>query len=140
VFSVNRLRGFFLLAVAIAFGVQAMQLKIGTPGKAGPGLFPLIVSCALGLAALGMLIETWSQTAEPHEFNLKNIGLIAIAMIGFTIIAHWSVIPAIVFLVFVSSLAGTDFTVMRSVKISVALIAIAAAFRFGLGVNLRWWW
>lgn len=138
--SVHLLRGAFLLAVAAVFGFNALHLKIGSPAKPGPGLFPLIVSCALGLAALGMMTEGRRELTEPNTFVLKNIALITIAMMGFTIIAHWSVIPAIVFLVFVSSLAGSNYSVVRCIKISAVLIAFAAAFRFGLGVNLRWWW
>ena len=43
---------------------------------------------------------------------------------------------AIVYLVFVSSLAGADYSVRRNLKISAVLIGLAAGFHYLLGLSL----
>jgi len=135
--NVQVLRSVALLAFALLFGWQALRLNLGTLSNAGPGLFPLIVSGLLGLVAAIMMIEARFEQASVANFNLRNIAVVFAGLAGFALIAHWSVIPATIFLVFVSSLAGSDYSVLRCAKISAALIAIAAGFRYGLGLNLR---
>jgi hypothetical protein len=131
------LRSVALLAVALLFGSQALRLNLGTPSNAGAGLFPLIVSGLLGLIAAVMLVQSRFERSEPADLTLRNIAVVFAGLAGFAFLAHWSVIPAIVFLVFVSSLAGSDYSIIRCLKISAALIAIAAGFRYGLGLNLQ---
>jgi hypothetical protein len=130
-------RGLALIAVALFFGVQASTYHLGTLDKAGAGLFPLMVSGAIGLIGLVMLVQARFVPAVPMRFNPKNIALIMASLIGFVLIArHLNVILAIVYLVFVSGLAGVNYSVVRNLKISVALIGIAAAFHYLLGLNL----
>ncbi len=131
------MRGLALIAVALFFGVQAWTYHLGTLAKAGAGLFPLLVCGAVGLIGLVMLVQARFEQAEPMRFNLKNIVIIMASLIGFVLIAqHLNVILAIVFLVFASSLAGADYSVVRNLKISAVLIGIAAAFHFLLGLSL----
>jgi len=40
----NLLRGFALMALALGFGLPSMSYSLGTLGRAGPGMFPFIVS------------------------------------------------------------------------------------------------
>jgi Tripartite tricarboxylate transporter TctB family len=137
--SVQLWRSVLLLAIAALFGWQTLQLNIGSFTRPGAGLFPALVSGLLALIAITMLIKSRFEAAEPVNLSLRSITFVILGIIGFAILAHWSVIPAVIFLVFVSSLAGTDFSVMRCVQLSIALIAIAAAFRYGLGLNLRFY-
>jgi hypothetical protein len=130
-------RGLALIGVALFFGVQALGLHVGTMDRAGPGLFPLMVSGAVGLIGLVMLVQARFEQAEPARFNPKNIAIILVSLTGFVFIAeHLNVLLAIVYLVFASGLAGTGYSVSRNLKISIALIAIAAGFRYLLGLNL----
>ena len=133
----NVMRGLALIAVALFFGVQASTYHLGTLDKAGAGLFPLMVSAAVGLIGVVMLVQARFVPVVPLRFNLKNIALIMASLIGFVLIAeHLKVIPAIVYLVFVSGLAGADYSVRRNLKICAALIGIAAGFHYLLGLNL----
>jgi hypothetical protein len=131
------MRGLALITVATFFGVQAAGYHLGTLAKAGPGLFPLMVSGAVGLIGVVMLVQARFEQAEPMGFNLKNIAVIMVGLIGFVLIAeHLDVVLAIVYLVFVSSLAGADYSVRRNLKISAVLIGLAAGFHYLLGLSL----
>ncbi len=131
------MRGLALIAVALFFGVQASTYHLGNLARAGAGLFPLMISGTVGLIGLVMLVQARFEQAEPMSFNPKNIAIIMASLIGFVLIAdHLNVILAIVYLVFASGLAGADYSVVRNLKISVVLIAIAAGFHYLLGLNL----
>lgn len=131
------LRGVALIAVAMFFGLQAATYHLGTLAKAGAGLFPLLVSCIVGLIGLAMLVQARFEEAVPMTFNVKNIAVIMAALVGFVLIAqHLSMLLAIPYLVFVSTIAGSDYSVLRNVKISAVLIGIAFAFHHFLGLNL----
>ncbi|KPF69392.1 tripartite tricarboxylate transporter TctB [beta proteobacterium AAP99] len=133
-------RGVVLMVIATLFGVASLRFPLGTVGRAGPGLFPLIISVMLALIGLAMLVQSRLQAPEPLDFKLRNIGFVIASLVGFTLIARYvALLPAIVFLVFVASLAGADYSVKRNLKISAALIVIAFGFRYGLGLQLTLW-
>ena len=43
----NLVRGLFLMAISLAFGLVSLRYPMGDFSRAGPGLFPLTVSCLL---------------------------------------------------------------------------------------------
>lgn len=131
------LRGVTLIAVALFFGLQAASYPLGSFAKAGAGMFPLIISAAVGLIGLVMLVQARFEAAEPARFNPKNIAIIMGSLIGFVLIAeHVNTVLAIVFLVFFAGMAGAQPSWVRNVKICVALIGIAAVFHYLLGLSL----
>jgi hypothetical protein len=131
------MRGLALIALALLFGVQSTAYHVGTLAKAGSGLFPLIISVLLGVIGVVMLVQSRFEPAEPMSFNAKNTLIILASLIGFVLIAeHTKVSLAIVYLVFVSTLAGSDYSVWRNLKISAVLMVIAFAFHTFLGLNL----
>lgn len=131
------MRGVALIAVALFFGVQSLTYTVGTLAHAGPGLFPLMISAVVGLIGLVLLVESYFEEPEPLHYNVRNLGLIVLSLVGFVLIAqHLNMLLAVVYLVFVSSLAGNDFSLKRSIKISAVLIGIAYAFKVFLGLNL----
>ena len=131
------MRGSALIIVALFFGVQAATYHVGTLAHAGAGLFPLMVSGLVGLIGLVMLVQAYFEEPEAMHFNVRNVAIIMASLIGFVLIAeHLKMILAILYLVFMSSLAGTDYSVVRNLKISAVLLAIAFAFHAFLGLNL----
>ena len=131
------MRGLALIAVALFFGVQASRLQLGSFARAGAGLFPLMIAGMVGLIGLVMLVQARFEAPEPMGFDIRNIAIIMASLIGFVQIAQRiNVIVAIVYLVFVSGLAAAEYSWQRNVKISAALIAMAAAFHYLLGLNL----
>jgi hypothetical protein len=134
----NLLRGLFLLAISLAFGLGAMRYPLGQFSHAGPGLFPLMVSSLLLLIALITIVRSQFDERVPLSFNFKNIAIILGSLGGFALISeHVNMIAGIIFMVFIASFAGTSaYSVVRNLKISAGLIAVALAFQKLLGFNL----
>ena len=133
----NLVRGLFLMAISLAFGLESLRYPIGQFSRAGPGLFPLLVSCLLFL--IGLITVVCSRFVERVHlnFNIKNIALILSSLCGFAVISeHLNMIVGIVLMVFCASFAGTSYSVVRNLKISAGLIAVAFAFQKLLGFNL----
>ena len=131
------LRGLALIAAATFFAVQAATYPVGSFANAGAGLFPLLVSGLLGLIGLVMLVQSRFEPAVAMHFNARNVAIILAGLMAFVLIArHLNVLLAIVGLVFIATLAGTEWSLARNLKISVVLIGIAYAFHALLGLNL----
>lgn len=130
-------RGLFLVAVSLFFGLGSLQYKIGTLGRAGAGLFPLIVSGLLLLIGVATVIRAHFVERERVEFNVRNIALVMASLVGFALLSeHINMTLGIIFMVFCSTFAGTSYSVVRNLKISAGLLAIAFAMSKLLGVNL----
>lgn len=130
-------RGLFLMGIALLFGLNSLRYQLGDLSRAGPGLFPLMVSGILFL--IGAITVGYSRFAafETLDYSIKNISIILLSFVGFALISQFiNMIAAIVFLAFFSTLAGTSYSLMRSLKISIGLIIVAFGFRDLLGLNL----
>ena len=133
----NLARGLFLIAISLAFGLQALRYPIGTFARAGAGLFPLMVSSLLLLIGLITAVRSRFDERVPLTFNPKNIAIILASLCGFAIIsAYLNMIAGIVFMVFFSSLAASSYSTLRNLKVSAGLVAMAFAFQKLLGLNL----
>lgn len=134
----NLVRGLFLIAISLAFGLASLRYPIGHFSRAGPGLFPLLVSSLLFLIGLITVVRSRFVERVHLDFKMKNIALIIASLCGFAVISeHLNMIAGIVFMVFVASFAGTaSYSVTRNLKISAGLIAVALAFQKLLGFNL----
>ena len=135
--NLNLVRGLCLMAISLLFGIVSMNYKIGEFSRAGPGLFPLIVSCMVFLIGLLTVVRARFVKPVPINYNMKNIALVLLGLCGFAVIsAHLNMIVGILFLVFCTSFAGTPYSVVRNLKISAGLIVIAFMFRNLLGRQL----
>ena len=125
------------MAISMAFGLVSLQYKVGEFSRAGPGLFPLLVSCMLFLIGLATLARSRLVKPVPIDYNFKNIALVLSGLCGFVLVSeHINMIAGIVFLVFCSSFAGTSYSVVRNLKISAGLVVVAFLFRNLLGLQL----
>lgn len=133
----NFIRGLVLMAIALLFGTVATRYSIGQLSRSGPGLFPFIVSVFLFFIGLTVAVRARFLAPVPLSYNVKNIAIILLSLVGFAAIsAYLNMILGIIFMVFCSTLAGTSYSVMRNVKISMGLLAIAFAFKNFLGLSL----
>jgi hypothetical protein len=133
----NFVRGLFLMAIALLFGLWSLNYSIGQLSRSGPGMFPLIVSSMLFLIGLLTVVRAHFYDPVPLSYSVKNIALILASLVGFAVISQYvNMILGIVFLVFCSTFAGTSYSVVRNVKISLGLIAVAFAFKNFLGLEL----
>ncbi len=130
-------RGLFLVAISLIFGIWSRSYPMGEFSRAGPGLFPFMVSCLLFVIGVFTLVRSRFIERVRLEFNFKNIAVIIFSLCGFAVIAQFlDMIAAIIFMVFCSTYAGTSYSVMRNVKITAGLIAVAFALEKLLGMNL----
>jgi len=125
------------MAIALLFGLVSMTYKIGEFSRAGPGLFPLLVSSMVFLIGLMTVVRSRFVKPVKIDYNMKNIALVLFGLCGFAVISeHLNMIVGIIFLVFCVSFAGSSYSVVRNVKISAGLIAIAFMFKNLLGLQL----
>ena len=136
--NLNLVSGLFLMVIALIFGLVSFNYKIGDFSRAGPGLFPLLVSSMVFLVGLATVVRSRFLKPVPLDYNMRNIAIVLLGLCGFTVLSQYvNMIAGIVFLVFCSAFAGNSpYSVMRNVKISAGLIAIALVFQRLLGLNL----
>ena len=133
----NFVRGLCIIAIALLFGGISFNYSIGQLSRSGPGLFPLMVSSFLLVIGVLTVVRSHFVDPVPLDYNAKNIAIILLSLIGFAVLSHYvNMILGIVFLVFCSTMAGTSYSVVRNIKISAGLIAVAFGFQHFLGLNL----
>ena len=133
----NLLKGLFLIAIAIVFGIGATNYSFGRVERAGPGFFPMMVSGIVFLLGLLMVVRSRFMEREKVYFNVKNILIIMGSLAGFALLSQYAnMITGIVFLVFTSAFAGTSYSIRRNTMVAIVLVLIAFAFRSGLGLQL----
>ena len=125
------------MAVALLFGLVSFNYRIGQLSRSGPGLFPLMVSSFLFCIGLITVVRSHFDAPVPLNYNVKNITLVLLSLCGFVLASHYiNMIVGIIFMVFCATFAGTSYSVVRNIKISAGLIAVAFAFKNFLGLNL----
>jgi len=125
------------MAIAALFGIASNNYQLGQFSRAGPGMFPFLVSCMLFVIGLVTVIRSRYVAREPIDYNVKNIVLIILSLCGFALISQFiNMTLGIIFMVFFSALTGKGYSVFRNIKITAGLIAVAFIFRNLLGLNL----
>jgi hypothetical protein len=133
----NLARGLFLMAIALAFGLEALRYPIGDFSRAGPGLFPALVSSMLLLIGIATVVRSFLVERVHLDLHFKNIAIIIASLCGFALISMYlNMIAAIVFMVFCSTMAGTSYSWVRNLKISAGLVTMALVLQKLLGLNL----
>lgn len=125
------------MAISLAFGLSSLRYPIGEFSRAGPGLFPLMVSCLLFLIAVATVVRSRFVERAHLEFNVRNISVILASLCGFALVSHFiNMTLGIVAMVFIASIAAPSYSWRRNLKIAAGLLAIAFAFQKLLGFNL----
>lgn len=133
------LRGVSLIGIALLFGLQALHYRLGDIARAGPGMFPLVVSSLLLLVGVATVVRSRFVARSPMNFSVKNVGLILGSLVAFAVVSrHVNMAAGIVLLVFCAALAAPSYSVVRNLQITAGLLAIAFMFQrlFGLELNL----
>lgn len=137
IFNSHTIKSLFLVLVALIFGAAALDYKIGHFGKAGPGLFPLVVSGMLLVIGLVMLIKSRFEIAQPLHIRVRHIGLLVLSLCGFAALSHLlNMTAGIFFLVFCAGFASQPYQPVRNLKLFICLWLIAYGFKQLLGLNL----
>ena len=133
----NLARGLFLIAISLAFGLASLRYPIGDFSRAGPGLFPALVSSLLFLIGLATVIRSRFVERVHLDLNFRNIAIVIASLCGLALISMYvNMIAGIVFMVFCSTLAGTSYSWVRNAKIAAGLVTMALVLQKLLGLNL----
>jgi hypothetical protein len=125
------------MAISLAFGLQALRYPIGDFSRAGPGLFPAVVSAMLLVIGVITVVRAFYVERVRLNLNFKNIAIIIASLCGLALISTYvNMIAGIIFMVFCSTLAGSSYSWVRNVKISAGLVAMALVLQKLLGLNL----
>lgn len=125
------------MGLALGFGLPSVNYSLGSLGRAGPGMFPFIVSCMLFAIGVITVVRARLVAPVPMDFQYRNIAIILGSLCGFAALSHFvNMIAGIVFLVFCSGFAASSYSVVRNFKIAAVLVGIAFMFQKLLGVNL----
>jgi len=127
----------------VAFGLTALyfgrHLAVGTGVRMGPGYVPRALSFIL--MALGSIICVFamvkgSEAVEAPKW--KPITLVTIGIVCFALLFERAgMLPALIALVLISSLAGEEFKLVEVLGNMVVLtILCIVVFKIGLGMNI----
>jgi hypothetical protein len=132
----NLIRGIFLMAVSLVFGLGSFRYSIGALGHAGPGLFPLLVSSVLFIMGLATAVRAFFVDPIRIPMQFRSVTIVLVSLIGYAFISTYAgMLVGTVFMTFCSGFGGV-FSWKRSTIISVGLILIALALQYGLGLNM----
>lgn len=127
----------------IAFGLVTLyfgrNLAVGTPVRMGPGYVPNMLSyilLVLGLIIAGLALLKGGEQVEAPQ--LRPIVMVTIGIITFGLLFETTgMLPALVALVLLSSLGGTEFKLIEVLgNIVVLAILCIIVFKVGLGMNI----
>lgn len=122
--------GLAFIGLAILFGLRAMDYRLGTAARMGPGYFPLILAGVLLLLGIGVVVESLRRADRLHlnRAELRS----AAAVLGSVVIFGLLIEPA-GFLIagtataFACQLGSPRFRPVRALVSAAGLVAAAAA-------------
>ena len=127
----------------IAFGLLAIyfgqKLAQGTAVRMGPGYVPRMLSYILiGLGGLICVFALVSGSEPVEKPKWKPITMVTIGIVLFALLfERTGMLPALVVLVFISSLGGEEFKLTEVLgNIVVLAILCTLVFKVGLGMNI----
>ncbi len=127
----------------IGFGLIALyfgqKLALGTPVRMGPGYVPRMLSLTLlGLGAIICIVALVSGSDPVEKPKWRPITLVTIGIVCFGLLFERAgLIPALVVLIMIASLAGEEFKLIEVIGNIVALSVLCTlVFKVGLGMNI----
>jgi putative tricarboxylic transport membrane protein len=129
--------GLFLIAVGAAAIILARNYTFGTSLRMGPGYFPTVLGGLMILFGLYTLVSGLRSSEKLEgSWSLRALIVlpIALCLFGF-LIDRAGFIPAMLVLVFGSSLASTEFRPIESLLFAIFMTALCAVvFVWALGL------
>jgi hypothetical protein len=133
------LSGLMFIAFALGALYVGQHLAVGTPVRMGPGYVPRMLSMimlALGVLICIVAIVSGSEPVEKPKW--KPITLVTIGIVCFALLFERAgLIPALVVLILIASLAGEEFKLTEVIGNIIALSVLCTlVFKVGLGMNI----
>lgn len=136
-------RDFLSGLMFIGFGLLALyfgqKLALGTPVRMGPGYVPRMLAFILmGLGGLICVVTLFAGGEPVERPKWRPITLVTIGIVCFALLFERAgLLPALIVLVFITSLAGEEFKLTEVIGNMVVLaILCTVVFKVGLGMNI----
>lgn len=127
--------GLLFAVIGAAALLYARRYPIGDPGQMGPGFFPSVLSVVLIVLGGVNIVRSLGASAEQlGRIAFKPALLVTAGVVSFAVgIDRIGLVPSILVLVLLGSLAGTRFRPREAIPVAVALALLSAAiFVYGL--------
>jgi uncharacterized membrane protein YidH (DUF202 family) len=128
-----------VLGLAIAIH-SALNYPLGTVTQMGPGFLPTVIGALIAALGLVLAVATvLAPEAEPIEIDWRPLLFVSVALVVFGLtLERLGLVPAIVLLVAVASLAEPGFRPRLIAGLSLFLIVMTALiFVYGLNTPLE---
>lgn len=127
--------GVIYIVAGAAFGIGALNYKIGEASRMGPGWFPLAIGILLVVAGIATLAGSFSRKAVAETLRVPHLPTIAwilgaVVLFGL-LLKPAGLVASLAVLVMVSSLASHEFSWKGALINSVVLIL------FSVGVFIK---
>ena len=133
--------GLLCIAVGAAFAVYAqMNLNMGTIFRMGAGYFPFVLSCLLiFLGAILSLRAIGKEYLRGGRIPWRGILFLSLAPFVFGLsLDPLGFVPAVFFVVLISSFASPQMTLRMALLFSVGMTALCVlVFYYALGVTVQ---
>lgn len=141
--SINKtdaLAGVLCIAVGAVFGVQALNMELGTSLRMGPGYFPLVLSGLLILLGGLILASSFRTVAEEMSANAwRGMLFILPAPVFFGLtVRGLGFVPSIFLTTLIASLASLKMKPLPALLLSSGVtIFCTLVFSYALGLPFR---
>lgn len=139
----NGQAGLVFTMIGAVVALASLRYPLGTPGQMGPGFFPFWLGILLAATGCAIFVLSFRETRESmDDVDFRAVAAIISALILSAIaLQKIGLVPTIMLLVAVSSLASRDFRVGRVVLTAAGLAALAwLVFIVGLDLRIPAFW
>lgn len=125
--------GAIFVAIGLFFALSSLDYRLGTPGRMGPGFFPLMLGALLTLLGAGVVLS--ALRGEPEEegrlerLNLRGLGVIILATVMFGLIVQTAGL-----LVTLALCAAITSLAMPGARLRTTIANMAVQLVLGLGI------
>ena len=138
--ATDAIAGALFIAFGLFFGLQALNLELGTAFKMGPGYFPLLLSgilMLLGLAILASAVNKAGGAIGAYAWRGMMFILPAPVFFGLTV-QGLGFVPAIFLTTIIAAMASFKMRLHWALLLAVVLTVFSTlVFSYGLGLPFR---
>lgn len=132
--------GLLLMAVAVFFGWQVLDLEIGSSLRMGPGYFPMVLSALLFLLGALVALKSLGRPGEPFgAIAWRGMAFILPAPVFFGLtVRGLGFVPALFITTLIAAQASRRMRLLPALLLAVAVTILSTLiFSYGLGLPFR---
>lgn len=132
--------GLLLIAAALFFGWQTLDLEAGTSLRMGPGYFPRVLSVLLFVLGIAVTVKSFSTVGEPFGITAwRGMAFILPAPVVFGLtVRGLGFVPALFLATLIAAQASPRLKWWQGLILAVVVTIMATLiFSYGLGLPFR---